>query len=147
MASRGFLIRFIDIGLIVLFGFLMISEIESLSQVELAAATENEETDDDPEDQVFLMVAIAPDGAFTLSDAETGTLLALDVRRAEVLEQLLLQLKREYADGTDRVIVLIRPHEDSVVQRTVDVMDICDRLALGKSLQMDMDLRSPGEGA
>ena len=38
MASRGFLIRFIDIGLIVLFGFLMISEIENATRVELASA-------------------------------------------------------------------------------------------------------------
>ena len=38
MASRGFLIRFIDIGLIVLFGFLMISEIDASSRVDLAGA-------------------------------------------------------------------------------------------------------------
>ena len=38
MATRGFLIRFIDIGLIVLFGFLMISDIDTMSRVDLAGA-------------------------------------------------------------------------------------------------------------
>ena len=37
-------------------------------------------------------------------------------------------------------IVLIQPHEDSVVQATVDVMDVCDALSLPKSLQMDIEI-------
>ena len=48
MTSRGFLIRFIDIGLILLFGFVMISDIESLSQVELSPESSAQEAEPAP---------------------------------------------------------------------------------------------------
>ena len=34
--------------------------------------------------------------------------------------------------------MIIRPHEASVVQRTVDVMDVCDRLGLRLSLETEL---------
>ena len=69
MTSRGFLIRFIDIGLIVLFGFVMISDIENSSQVELSAAADVQ-TEEEPEvERAFVTVAIAPNGVFSILDA------------------------------------------------------------------------------
>ncbi|MDX1494600.1 MAG: hypothetical protein R3253_11100, partial [Longimicrobiales bacterium] len=65
MATRGFLIRFIDIGLIVLFGFLMISDIEASSRVELAGSGDAAEEEVEPEEAPALVVVeIAGDGAF-----------------------------------------------------------------------------------
>ena len=70
MASRGFLIRFIDIGLIVLFGFLMISDIEATSRVELAGGgDETEVPEAEPvEERAYLVVEIGPEGGFRVTD-------------------------------------------------------------------------------
>lgn len=144
MTSRGFLIRFIDIGLIVLFGFVMISDIESLSQVELSQAAETEEAPKEEAERAFVTVAIAPDGSFTLADPVTGGVLAAGVQTADALSEFLRALKVEHQAADRDLVVLISPHPGSIVQRTVDVMDICDRLAVGKSLQTEFDL---GEGA
>jgi hypothetical protein len=141
MTSRGFLIRFIDIGLIVLFGFILISDIENLSQVELSRAAETQEVDDDRVERAFVTVAIAPDGSFAVADPASGDVLAAGVNRIDVLTELLRRVKVENQSMERDLVVLISPHEDSIVQRTVDVMDICDRLGVGKSLQADLGMR------
>lgn len=145
MASRGFLIRFIDIGLIVLFGFIMISEIENASQVDLSAAAEVDADGAPATDRVFVTVGIAADGSFSVADTETGTVLAANLADPAPLSQVLAELQRRHRADGEELIVLIRPHAASIVQRTVDVMDICDRLALGKSLQTDQG-RGVSEG-
>lgn len=133
MASRGFLIRFIDIGLIVLFGFVMLSDIDVLSQVEMSTA------DDAPQEDVVLeravvSVTIGADGVFTVSDVETGSVLAPAIGSVDSLENVLRQV-RDAAGAGIETIVLIQPDDNSIVQHTVDVMDICDRLGIAKSLQ------------
>ncbi len=138
MSSRGFLIRFIDIGLIVLFGFIMISEIENISQVELAAVVEAEEPEEDEEERAFVTVEIDANGYFVVSDPEAGGELASGIVEVETLTGILDRLRLGHERDDRTMIVLIRPHEDSILQRTVDVMDVCDRLRLAKSLQMDL---------
>jgi biopolymer transport protein ExbD len=140
MTSRGFLIRFIDIGLIVLFGFVMISDIESLSQVELSRAAEAQEVDEDETERAFVTVAIAPDGSFAVADPATGDVMAAGVDRVDVLTELLRRIKLDQEAADRELVVLISPHEASIVQRTVDVMDVCDRLDVGKSLQTDLGI-------
>jgi biopolymer transport protein ExbD len=136
MTSRGFLIRFIDIGLIVLFGFIMISEIEYVSQVDLAQpAPEEQEEPDLDEDPAFVTVRIDPDGSFVIVDPASNTPLGEPIGDADLLSGFLENLGTEYAADDRPLIVLINPHDESIVQWTVDVMDVCDRLGLGKSLQ------------
>lgn len=139
MASRGFLIRFIDIGLIVLFGFLMISEIENATRVELASAVEDTEADDEsPEERAFTVVAIAPDGSFALRDPASGNLIEAGLDGPDSLARALAAIARRDQAAGSETIVLIQPHAASPVQRTVDVMDVCDRLSLARSLQMEL---------
>jgi biopolymer transport protein ExbD len=83
MTSRGFLIRFIDIGLIVLFGFVMISGIESLSQVELSQVAPVEQVPVEEVERTFVTVAIASDGTFTVADPASGGVMAAGFERAD----------------------------------------------------------------
>lgn len=170
MATRGFLIRFIDIGLIVLFGFLMISDIEASSRVDLGGATEEEEeATETPEDQGFVLVEIAADGSFIVSEstrneeiptdsvtgsppdtassssadeeAEQATLSApVRVGTVEALEDAVAILVDAHRSAGRETVVLIEPHPASAVQRTVDAMDVSDRLGLTKSLRMDIEV-------
>lgn len=152
MATRGFLIRFIDIGLIVLFGFLMISDIESLSRVDLAGAQQQEieEPADDPEERGLILVEVAPDGRFVISDPaapEAGLVVAAN---SESLAQELRSRRAVNDAAALETIVLIQPDLASAVQFTVDVMDVCDRLSIAKSLRMDIEVEAvspPRSGA
>jgi len=158
MANRGFLIRFIDIGLIVLFGFLMISEIEATSRVELAGgdAEVAEPIDLDEEGRAFLVVDLGPEGLFRVTDAETAAEGAEDpasgasapARTQAELAAILVERRQAHQDAGLETVVLIQPHPASLVQLTVDVMDVCDRLSLQRSLRMDIQVEpSGGEGA
>lgn len=173
MATRGFLIRFIDIGLLVLFGFLMISDIEASSRVELAGAGEPaDETREPASERSIVVVEVDADGSFLIGemDGSEGSVAAdrdstprppgapegdpavsgpggpgRDVVRVadpEALAEALRALAAEHEDAGRRTLVLIEPHPASAVQRTVDVMDICDRLGLDKSLRMDIEIVS-----
>ena len=141
MASRGFLIRFIDIGLIVLFGFLMISDIDVSSRVELAdTSSEPEESVEEEErEQAFVLVEITATGAFLVSDprAENDQVAVSD---SEGLAQELLRRRGLHRDLDVETVVLIQPDPSSLVQSTVDAMDVCDRLSLTKSLRMDIEI-------
>lgn len=141
MVSRGYLIRFIDIGLIVMFGFIQISDIESLAQVELAAARTGPaaaDPADAPRARLVVVVGIAPDGRFSVSEAASGTVLARELATSALLSATLRSARDSRAGERREVVVIIRPHEASVVQRTVDVMDVCDRLGLRLSLETEL---------
>ena len=164
MATRGFLIRFIDIGLIVLFGFLMISDIDALARVELADSTAPLETTEpeEAEDRAPVFVDIRADGRFVVTEpppplpadpVEPADSLAEDapVAVAPLLVGNLAGLERALREAADRhsaegreTVVVIRPEPASTVQSTVDVMDTADRLALPKSLSMDIDIAPRG---
>ena len=142
MATRGFLIRFIDIGLIVLFGFLMISDIDMLSRVDLAseAIAMEVEVPPDPEVRAFIVVQIGADGRYRVSDSnEPEAVPALASAKSDLAERFTM-VRVTHAQLGLETIVLIQPHEASVVQATVDVMDVCDALSLPKSLQMDIEI-------
>ena len=137
MTSRGFLIRFIDIGLIVLFGFVMISDIENTSIVELARLSGVDEAVQPDRDVTYVTIGIAADNSLSIDDTPLASPSVTRISPSEELEGILRQLKQDRAAEQQDLIVLIRPHPGSMVQRTVDVMDVCDRLALRKSLQTD----------
>lgn len=142
MATRGFLIRFIDIGLIVLFGFLMISDIDASTRVDLAGtASEVEEPEDQEETTAYLVVDVTPSGAFEVVDPlieDSG----VTVQDVESLVRVLSTLSAVHQQGGLETVVLIQPHAASPVQATVHVMDACDRLSLAKSLRMDLEIES-----
>lgn len=141
MATRGFLIRFIDIGLIVLFGFLMISDIEAASRVDLAGSPESaEETVEPDAETAYVLVRIAADGAFLVGAPEAAAEDRVRFETKEALTAALERLSRSDAAAGRETVVLIEPHPASAVQRTVDVMDVADRLGIAKSLQMDIEI-------
>lgn len=149
MATRSFLIRFIDIGLIVLFGFLMISDIEASSRVELASASGDDEevVEEEPEERALVFVTVMPDGGFALSEPDTLAPAPGVVRGTEALAGALTARRARHETAGTETVVVIQPDPDSPVQFTVDVMDTADRLSLTKSLRMDIDVAPPPPGA
>jgi biopolymer transport protein ExbD len=142
VASRGFLIRFIDIGLIVLFGFLMISDIEMSSRVDLAGAGQLPTEEPEPvDDRAFLVVEIGADGQYRVTDSYAPDVETI-VETSEALSGTLRRGRDAHRAEGLQTVVLIQPDPDSFVQFTVDVMDVCDRLGLAKSLRMDIEVEA-----
>ena len=132
MRSSGFLIRFIDIGLIVLFGFLWISDIDTYSRIDMPGSQPSQPQSETSEIS-YLRVQIEPGGIFTVISQETSGALCRDVG-LQALESCLVDARDNLQSEGRRTVVLVEPSESSIVQHTVDVLDVCDRHGISKNI-------------
>jgi len=133
MRSSSLLIRFIDIGLIILFGFLSISDLENTSRLNVGDADRAMATVE-PDEVETIIVNVAPGSYFSiLRKAEafdSGPILGaqnLEAALRTIVDSLRI-------DGKEEIVVVINPHAQSIVQQTIDVMDICTRLGISNAL-------------
>jgi len=130
MGQTGLIIRLIDVGLIILMGFIMISDITVKAQIKLpSSAPEVEEK----KPQTVLVVRIDRSGGFAI------TIPALDenisgLNGTDRLEEAILSLRDRFAKQGQEIVVLVEPDQDSIIQRTVDVLDICQRYGILKNI-------------
>jgi biopolymer transport protein ExbD len=132
MQNAGFLVRFIDIGLIILFGFIWVSDISTFTHIDMSGE-EQEQQSEQTEEIVLLKVQIRRGGFYSVVNQETGGVECNDVRR-DALESCLSSTDQELRQRDRRAVVLIEPSEASAVQHTVDVLDICQRLGIPKNI-------------
>ena len=132
MQRSSFLIRFIDIGLIILFGFITISDIDTYSRIDMPGSDQSN-TSDDPQEMTLVTVEIAPGGRFTVVERASETLPCQDVDR-DGLEECLVNVRDRLRQEGQQAVVLVEPDERSIVQHTVDVLDICDRHGILKNI-------------
>ena len=90
MKRGGFLIRFVDVVLILLFGFIIISDIDEDSQIVLPKSTETPPLPPDFEELVF--IGITNEGVYLLEE-ET-----IAVTSIPELERYLIQKKERYGE-------------------------------------------------
>lgn len=132
MRRSSFLIRFIDVGLIILFGFIMISDINIRSQIRLPSGDDYSETE---VKRTLIIVSIKDNGTFGVTEAETeigyGTL-----RSIRDLEETLLSLQQEKRAQGVEIIAVISPDEGSIMQSLIDVLDVCDKLGIAKNINI-----------
>lgn len=127
------IVRLIDIVLIVLFGFITISDINIKATLPLPAKInkipekkklppEVIEVEIDPSDHFRI-------GLFRMKNRREScrTISALEASVKQIREQI----KRR--DSKD-IVILVSPHENSTVQTTVDVLDLCDRNGIPKNI-------------
>ena len=132
MNKRGLLLRFIDVGLILLIAFIAISEIEIVSQIPMPGTDEQAEPQEERA-QTLVVVQVKEDSSFNLGRMEaTDNLLSLpDISS---LEQQLISLRdQERAQGND-IVVVIEADNLSQIQWTVDVLDLCDQYNIPKNI-------------
>jgi biopolymer transport protein ExbD len=128
MGKGSMIIRFIDIALTVLFGFIAVSDIEQKTQVKLprdvTAVSE-------PTKINTISVLVLDGPRYTLLDGAREIASDTDLER---VEQVLLDVRRQYLDQNQDVLVLIQPDPNSPIQLTVNVLDVCERNQLQKSI-------------
>jgi len=133
MKKNTFIIRFIDVGLIILFGFVIISDITIRTQIELGGSDTEEEID--LNSGVFI-VSIEQDISYTLYNDE----MTISYGNYNDLEQLEIALKRmskELKDSQLNPVAVISPNEEIPIQHMIDVMDLCDKINLSKSIKIN----------
>jgi biopolymer transport protein ExbD len=128
MLRGGLIIRLIDVVLIILLGFLGISDFEVKSQIKLPS---NFESGKQEIKQHFVFLTIRGDNLFELVVEDNKV---KQVEGIEVLEQLLIQLNYHFRQNFQQLIVVIEPDLESKIQTTVDIMDICEKNQILKSL-------------
>ena len=131
MRKNTFLIRFIDIGLILLFGFIVISDITIRAQIELPGSDPAEaDTDRQP---YMITIEVRADQTFRIVDAQQETVAG----EPEGLEQLEVQLD-SYADQIRQQgrtpVALIELDHTTQMQTLIDVLDLCDKLGIPKNV-------------
>lgn len=132
MTKGGLIIRLIDVAMIILFGFIAISDLKVRAQIKLPAP--QEEQPQSQRDPILLSVRIAADGRVAIFEGEN--ILMATAAFPEVEDFLSTRFEQMRSAG-EEMIVLIEPHGDSPIQQTVDVLDICERHQIPKSLNYD----------
>ncbi|MDZ7292793.1 MAG: biopolymer transporter ExbD [candidate division KSB1 bacterium] len=127
MSKGGIIIRLIDIGLTVLFGFICISDIEQKTQVKLPSVTAVSV----PTQVKTVSILIFDGPKYTLMEGGTEIATHEDL---EWIEQILLQVRQNYQARNEDIIVLIQPDPNSPIQLTVNVLDVCERNQINRNI-------------
>jgi biopolymer transport protein ExbD len=134
MRNSTFLIRFIDVGLIILFGFIVISEITIRSQIELPGSDPVDSQEE--RDLTLFVINIDPDNRYRLTDFEEETLYG-SFNGIENLENHLRNLNREIRNNGQSPVALIQLDDVVTMQRLIDVLDLCDMIGIPKNVNVD----------
>jgi biopolymer transport protein ExbD len=131
LRSQGILIRLIDVVLILLFGFVSISQLERRSKVNLPVSSESKLNHPDPEN--LLRVSIYP-----YDDNQYGFLVENESLLLKDIQDLhrYLKHKKQYFIGEIRI--KIYAEASSPIKYTMQVADLCEQLGIKKSLVMKL---------
>ena len=135
MLKGGMIIRLIDVVLITLLGFLGITDFEIKSQIKLPSAVDSDQREIK---QQFIFLDIKNDQQFDVVDGQNTK----EIDGIDALEDFLVKLNHHYLQNYKQMIVVIEPGLETVVQTTVDVMDICEKHNIFKNLsysQVDLN--------
>lgn len=130
MTKGGIIIRLIDVAMIILFGFIVISDIKVKAQIKLPSREQSAEPEQTKQRLIF--VHVGADDTFTVTENQVPLTATASL---EALEATLTLLHREAQSTGADLVVVIDPHQDSIMQRTVDVLDICERNQIPKSIK------------
>lgn len=128
MFKVGTIIRLIDVVLIVLFGFLSITDITNKSQIKLPSNFDGAQKE---VEQQIIFLNIKDDQRFELIDEQNTT---KEVIGLDELEEIIVRLDNDYRKRYRQMILVIEPAIETMIQTTVNVMDICEKHQILKNL-------------
>ena len=131
MRNDRFLVRFVDVVLILLFGFISISQVQKRSVVSPPKSSETLKSQADDDIDVF--IAVTETGAF-LVDNESRSLNTMDA-----LVGYIQQKKQQY--GADRLKIRIRSDDTAPIQYAIAIAEICDNEGVDKALDVRLTNR------
>jgi biopolymer transport protein ExbD len=136
--GSGIVIRLIDVVLILLFGFISISEVSQKTQISLPKSTEVPLSNPDKEE--ILIIGITTDGEY-LVDEESRKIV--DVR---ILENYIWDKQMAYIALEAKMRVRIRSDRDAPAKYTMRLARLCDQLNIPKSIDVEHRRIKPQRG-
>lgn len=127
MSNSGFILRFVDVVLILLFGFISISSIKP-SEINPPESTEAPSLPPSLEEEVF--VGVRKDGTFTV-DGGAQTITSIAALRT------YLSSKRAKYEGVP-VKVRLRASRVAPMRYLIQAASICDDLGIHKSIEVEV---------
>ncbi|MCG3158885.1 MAG: hypothetical protein DKINENOH_05532 [bacterium] len=128
MSGSGMIVRYIDIVMILLFGFICSAELSQTSHIELAKTVELPLSNPDPE--VVIFVGILPDGYYLFDNEKHRT------ADPAVLEQYLQQTKASLEESRYKMRVRLRANHDTPIRFLMKAAEVCDRLEVLKTFDV-----------
>ncbi|MEX2640093.1 MAG: biopolymer transporter ExbD [Balneolales bacterium] len=127
MKSGGFLLRFVDVVLILLFGFIVISDLDEDTQIILPESHETEPMAPDLEQVIYISITAGGD---YLNEAQN-----LQFETISNLESYIQAQKNSLGDNLK---IRIRANYDTPVSHAIAVARICDRLEVKKAIDVKL---------
>ncbi|MDZ7267139.1 MAG: biopolymer transporter ExbD [candidate division KSB1 bacterium] len=128
MSGSGMIVRYIDIVMILLFGFICSAELSETSHIELAKTVELPPGNPDPEMVIF--VGILPDGSYLFDNEKYRT------ADLAVLEQYLQQTRVNLEKARYKMRVRLRANHDTPIRFLMKAAEVCDRLEVLKTFDV-----------
>jgi len=126
--NNRLMIRLIDVALIILLGFIAISRLKT-EYVDLPSAGDAPAPRQPPH-EVYLHIY-----SNNFKFVDRGRHWRCET--IEELENVLINRRNRYTNQSVKLIVTIEPHKPSIMQRLVDVLDICQRNDIEKNLNYE----------
>ena len=130
MRKNTFIIRFIDIALTVLFGFVGVSEIKLKTQIKLPNELGQVTTPPETQPQTVSVRILSGPTYWMMA----GTELLFLTDSQESLENRLINQYDSATNRTQDFLALIEPDPDSPIQLTIDLIDICKRNGIPQNI-------------
>ena len=128
MTGGGIIVRLIDVVLILLFGFISISEISRKSKIELPKSTQTPPSHLDMES--ILIIGITEDGSY-LVDNESRKLSDF-----EELKTYIIENNQKAIINNAKTRVRIRSNYNAPIRYTVMLARFCDELNIVKGIDV-----------
>ena len=125
MKQGSYLLRFVDVVLILLFGFIVISDIDEDSQIILPSSTETEQAEPELFDVIF--IGITPDGTY-FDEREN-----VSFPTSEELRTYIQNHKNRYGELAK---VRLRANHDTRASYTIEAARICDEVGVRKAIDV-----------
>ncbi|MCU0644621.1 MAG: biopolymer transporter ExbD [bacterium] len=128
MSQGGIVIRLIDVVLILLFGFISISEISSKSLVNLPKSSQTNYSLPDKEN--LLIIGIMPDGQYLIENENEL------ISNFDALKFYIVTKNDENIQNKIETRVRIRSNWDTPIKHTLALANLCDFLAIPKGIDV-----------
>jgi biopolymer transport protein ExbD len=129
MSKGGLIIRLIDVVLILLLGFIGISDFTVKTQVKLPQGANESNTP--VEKKVVVFVRILKNQTYEIED---GKQKLMNVAELKEVEEKLVELQNEHGN----LVAIIEPDLDTMIQLTIDLIDICEKNNIQKSINYEI---------
>ncbi len=126
--SSGLIIRLIDVVLILLFGFIAISEVSKKSRIKLAESAAVPATAPDREQVVY--IGVLPDGRYLVNEERAV------IDDEAVLQRFILAERQRLNAKRIRMRVRVRANYDAPVKYAFRVVNLCRQMKIPAGLDV-----------